>query len=79
MLMKYILLLYSPGRTRLTSLELQTLKIPNVMICDTMVGSLFQNHKIHAVGESKSEVCRNTDEVDRSMNSCWRGQDSEKW
>jgi methylthioribose-1-phosphate isomerase len=37
--------------SRLTALELQTLKIPNVMICDTMVGSLFQNHKIHAVGE----------------------------
>jgi methylthioribose-1-phosphate isomerase len=34
----------------LTALELQTLKIPSVMICDTMVGSLFQHHKIHAVG-----------------------------
>lgn len=39
---------------RLTSLELQTLKIPNVMICDTMVGSLFQNHNIHAVGMCKT-------------------------
>ncbi|PPR05836.1 hypothetical protein CVT26_010116 [Gymnopilus dilepis] len=36
--------------SRLTALELQTLKIPSVMICDTMVGSLFQNHNIHAVG-----------------------------
>ena len=35
---------------RLTALELQTLNIPSVMICDTMVGSLFQHHKIHAVG-----------------------------
>jgi len=34
----------------LTALELQTLQIPSVMICDTMVGSLFQHHKIHAVG-----------------------------
>ncbi|KAH7912002.1 hypothetical protein BJ138DRAFT_1084540 [Hygrophoropsis aurantiaca] len=37
--------------SRLTALELQTLQIPSVMICDTMVGSLFQNHKIHAVGK----------------------------
>jgi methylthioribose-1-phosphate isomerase len=36
---------------RLTSLELQTLGIPSVMICDTMVGSLFQQHEIHAVGK----------------------------
>jgi methylthioribose-1-phosphate isomerase len=35
---------------RLTALELQTLKIPSTMICDTMVGSLFQHHTIHAVG-----------------------------
>ena len=34
----------------LTAHELQTLQIPSVMICDTMVGSLFQHHKIHAVG-----------------------------
>ncbi|KAJ6625456.1 Methylthioribose-1-phosphate isomerase [Mycena sp. CBHHK59/15] len=34
--------------SRLTALELQTLNIPSVMICDTMVGSLFQHHNIHA-------------------------------
>ena len=36
---------------RLTALELQTLKIPSVMLCDSMVGSLFQHHNIAAVGE----------------------------
>ncbi|KAG6866708.1 S-methyl-5-thioribose-1-phosphate isomerase [Blastosporella zonata] len=35
--------------SRLTALELQTLGIPSVMLCDTMVGSLFQHHNIHAV------------------------------
>ena len=37
--------------SRLTALELKTLQIPSVMICDTMVGSLFQHFPIHAVGE----------------------------
>lgn len=37
---------------RLTALELQTLKIPSSMLCDSMVGSLFQHHDIHAVGKS---------------------------
>ena len=35
---------------RLTALELKTLQIPSTMIVDTMVGSLFQHHNIHAVG-----------------------------
>jgi Predicted translation initiation factor 2B subunit, eIF-2B alpha/beta/delta family len=39
------------GVTRLTALELQVLNIPSVMICDTMVGSLFQHHQIDAVGK----------------------------
>ena len=38
--------------SRLTSLELKTLQIPSTMIVDTMVGSLFQHHEIHAVGLS---------------------------
>jgi methylthioribose-1-phosphate isomerase len=38
--------------SRLTALELKTLQIPSTMIVDTMVGSLFQHHKIHAVGLS---------------------------
>jgi len=41
---------------RLTALELQTLQIPSVMICDTMVGSLFQHHDIHAVGMNNSHL-----------------------
>lgn len=36
--------------SRLTALELQSLNIPSTMICDSMVGSLFQHHEIHAVG-----------------------------
>lgn len=35
---------------RLTAFELQSMQAPHVMICDTMVGSLFQHHTIHAVG-----------------------------
>ncbi|EJD02759.1 eukaryotic translation initiation factor 2B [Fomitiporia mediterranea MF3/22] len=35
--------------SRLTAYELQALQAPHVMICDTMIGSLFQNRKIHAV------------------------------
>ena len=35
---------------RLTALELITLGIPSVMVCDSMVGSLFQHHKIDAIG-----------------------------
>lgn len=31
-------------------MELLSLKVPSVMICDTMVGSLFQHHQIHGVG-----------------------------
>ena len=39
-------------QSRLTALELKTLQIPSTMIVDTMVGSLFQHHKIHAIGLS---------------------------
>ena len=35
---------------RLTAFELLSLNIPATMLCDSMVGSLFQHHKIHAVG-----------------------------
>ncbi|KDQ27710.1 hypothetical protein PLEOSDRAFT_1041310 [Pleurotus ostreatus PC15] len=42
--------------SRLTALELQTLQIPSVMICDTMVGSLFQHHNIHAIGTYNAAV-----------------------
>ncbi|KAF8348324.1 Methylthioribose-1-phosphate isomerase [Amanita rubescens] len=50
---------------RLTALELQTLKIPSVMICDTMVGSLFQNHNIHAVAVGADRIARNGDTANK--------------
>lgn len=51
--------------SRLTSLELQTLDIPSVMICDTMVGSLFQHHKIHAVVVGADRIARNGDTANK--------------
>lgn len=40
-----------PTCRRLTAYELQSLNIPSTMLCDSMVGSLFQHHNIHAIGE----------------------------
>ncbi|KAF8894040.1 hypothetical protein BD779DRAFT_1435233 [Infundibulicybe gibba] len=51
--------------SRLTALELQTLNIPSVMICDTMVGSLFQHHDIHAVVVGADRVARNGDTANK--------------
>ncbi|KAF9454041.1 Methylthioribose-1-phosphate isomerase [Macrolepiota fuliginosa MF-IS2] len=51
--------------SRLTAYELQTLKIPSVMICDTMVGSLFQHHKIHAVAVGADRIARNGDTANK--------------
>ncbi|KAL0956397.1 hypothetical protein HGRIS_002544 [Hohenbuehelia grisea] len=51
--------------SRLTALELQTLKIPSTMICDTMVGSLFQHHEIHAVVVGADRVVRNGDTANK--------------
>lgn len=51
--------------SRLTAHELQTLKIPSVMICDTMVGSLFQHHKIHAVAVGADRIARNGDTANK--------------
>ncbi|EPQ57292.1 eukaryotic translation initiation factor 2B [Gloeophyllum trabeum ATCC 11539] len=51
--------------SRLTALELQTLKIPSVMICDTMVGSLFQHHDIHAVVVGADRIVRNGDTANK--------------
>jgi len=51
--------------SRLTSLELKTLGIPSVMICDTMVGSLFQNVEIHAVVVGADRVARNGDTANK--------------
>ncbi|KAJ7072155.1 hypothetical protein C8F01DRAFT_1243231 [Mycena amicta] len=51
--------------SRLTALELQTLQIPSVMICDTMVGSLFQHHKIHAVVVGADRIAKNGDTANK--------------
>ncbi|KAF9501870.1 putative translation initiation factor [Pleurotus eryngii] len=51
--------------SRLTALELQTLQIPSVMICDTMVGSLFQHHSIHAVAVGADRVAKNGDTANK--------------
>ncbi|KAJ8522491.1 hypothetical protein ONZ45_g976 [Pleurotus djamor] len=51
--------------SRLTALELQTLQIPSVMICDTMVGSLFQHHKIHAVAVGADRIAKNGDTANK--------------
>ncbi|KAK2464248.1 hypothetical protein APHAL10511_003705 [Amanita phalloides] len=51
--------------TGLTALELQTLKIPSMMICDTMVGSLFQHHNIHAVVVGADRIARNGDTANK--------------
>ncbi|KAK7005744.1 hypothetical protein R3P38DRAFT_3039376 [Favolaschia claudopus] len=51
--------------SRLTALELQTLDIPSVMICDTMVGSLFQHHNIHAVAVGADRIAKNGDTANK--------------
>ncbi|KZT42459.1 Methylthioribose-1-phosphate isomerase [Sistotremastrum suecicum HHB10207 ss-3] len=51
--------------SRLTAYELKTLQIPSVMICDTMVGSLFQHHKIHAVAVGADRIARNGDTANK--------------
>ncbi|TFY54677.1 hypothetical protein EVG20_g9612 [Dentipellis fragilis] len=51
--------------SRLTALELQTLKIPSTMIVDTMVGSLFQHHKIDAVAVGADRIARNGDTANK--------------
>jgi len=51
--------------SRLTALELQTLQIPSVMICDTMVGSLFQHRDIHAVVVGADRIAKNGDTANK--------------
>lgn len=45
-----------PQQRRLTALELITLKIPHVMLCDSMVGSLFQHKAISGIGTSSVDL-----------------------
>lgn len=51
--------------SRLTAMELLALGIPCTMICDTMVGSLFQTHHIHAVVVGADRIARNGDTANK--------------
>ncbi|KAH9832169.1 Methylthioribose-1-phosphate isomerase [Rhodofomes roseus] len=51
--------------SRLTALELLTLKIPATMLCDSMVGSLFQHNDIHAVVVGADRIARNGDTANK--------------
>ncbi|KAG8977465.1 S-methyl-5-thioribose-1-phosphate isomerase [Tulasnella sp. 427] len=51
--------------SRLTSFELQTLGIPSTMLCDSMVGSLFQHRKVHAIAVGADRVVRNGDTANK--------------
>lgn len=51
--------------SRLTALELKSLAIASTMICDTMVGSLFQHYDIHAVVVGADRVARNGDTANK--------------
>ncbi|KAG6831690.1 S-methyl-5-thioribose-1-phosphate isomerase [Tricholoma furcatifolium] len=51
---------------QLTALELQTLGVPSVMLCDTMVGSLFQHHNIHAVAVGADRIAKNGDTANKA-------------
>lgn len=51
--------------SRLTALELLTLGIPSVMVCDSMVGSLFQHHKIDAIVVGADRIAKNGDTANK--------------
>ncbi|WWC91571.1 methylthioribose-1-phosphate isomerase [Kwoniella dendrophila CBS 6074] len=51
--------------SRLTSLELTTLEIPACMICDTMLGSLFQHEDIDGVIVGADRVVKNGDTANK--------------
>jgi len=51
--------------SRLTALELQTLKIPSTMLCDSMVGSLFQHHNISAIAVGADRIVQNGDTANK--------------
>jgi hypothetical protein len=67
----------SNGHSRLTALELKTLQIPSTMIVDTMVGSLFQHHDVHAVGVSRCHTPCSL--VHYLSASCGSRPDSREW
>lgn len=51
--------------SRLTALELITLGIPSIMVCDSMVGSLFQHHKIDAIVVGADRIAKNGDTANK--------------
>jgi methylthioribose-1-phosphate isomerase len=51
--------------SRLTAMELLALGVPCTMICDTMVGSLFQSQKIHGVVVGADRIARNGDTANK--------------
>ncbi|KAH8093947.1 eukaryotic translation initiation factor 2B [Cristinia sonorae] len=51
--------------SRLTALELLTLKIPSVMLCDSMVGSLFQHKGISGIAVGADRIARNGDTANK--------------
>ncbi|KAI0775699.1 eukaryotic translation initiation factor 2B [Trametes elegans] len=51
--------------SRLTAYELQSLNIPSTMLCDSMVGSLFQHHDIHAIAVGADRIARNGDTANK--------------
>lgn len=64
--------------SRLTALELQSLNIPSTMICDSMVGSLFQHYEIHAVGKCGGLAMKRIRHwYLLTSRRCW--QNCEKW
>ncbi|KAI1794114.1 eukaryotic translation initiation factor 2B [Ganoderma leucocontextum] len=51
--------------SRLTAFELKSLNIPSTMLCDSMVGSLFQHHNIHAIAVGADRIARNGDTANK--------------
>ncbi|KAI0780074.1 eukaryotic translation initiation factor 2B [Fomes fomentarius] len=51
--------------SRLTAFELQTLKIPSTMLCDSMVGSLFQHNEMHGIAVGADRIARNGDTANK--------------
>ncbi|EIN11878.1 eukaryotic translation initiation factor 2B [Punctularia strigosozonata HHB-11173 SS5] len=51
--------------SRLTALELKTLGIPSTMVCDSMVGSLFQHHRIDGIAVGADRIAANGDTANK--------------
>jgi len=51
--------------SRLTAMELQALKIPSIMLCDSMVGSLFQHYDISAIAVGADRIAKNGDTANK--------------